>query len=884
MAAATSHKYRRYHVPLFSGMLQCLVAVCTFGQTSLTGQVTDATSAPVAFANVYIEHNGVITQLTATTETGRYLLTNIDTGNYKLNVSAIGYKRYDRHIAISKSQTIEINVQLDADTLMLQQVVIQEHRPVSTKGDTIIYDAQYFSTGNEQVLEDLLKNLPGISVLENGKVRFQGKDISKIKIENDDLFNRNYSLLTKNLSADLVEHVEILQNYSDNPLLKGIENTDDVAINLTLKEDRKKALFGDARLATNFKDRHDTRINLVSLMEKLKIYGLSNFNNLGEDPTGDVEDLVNPNRIAGNTVGDGVASEDIVNILRPSIPEFKRERYIFNKAQFGAVSGIFKPLPSTSIHVTGYAYGDNQPFHQTTSTQYYTPADTVTFHETTDSKIRESVKYVRASLTQTINKSTNLAYKYLYNAAHTDENQFHVFNFQDISRTLNTRSELQDHHVNLTKRIQDKSALTVDLRYLNDSRPQNMFIDGNVLDSFFNTAPPSDTLLQNTSFHTTFVGTEANFFTNFKNGKLGLRTGIIRTEQATSSALNVGTAAVSDNSLARKQNQYYTEAYYTRRLKNLTVTPALSLEQINVALSDRKNANYFFVNPKLSLKWSSGQTTASILASVNNSLPATSQLIKTPVVTGYNAIAINDSSFRSFTHQTLLATYTYGGWGKGFSINASCFYQKAPNAYLINSDIEASYLVSIRNRVAARDMTSFSVTADKYFSKISSNIKLSVLRSHASFVSLIEDVATSTTSASNRIEFSFRTAFTGNFNFHVGHVLNTASSRSRFIDAINLASQSYLDLYLKALDKKLNGTLHLERFDLISVESRPVFYFLDINLKYQIPKSRFGFFIKGKNLLNENRYRQRTVSYLNTAVTSNNLIPRYVLLGLNVRL
>src|SRR5690606_8053210 len=97
-------------------------------------------------------------------------------------------------------------------------------------------------------------------------------------------------------------------------------------------------------------------------------------------------------------------------------------------------------------------------------------------------------------------------------------------------------------------------------------------------------------------------------------------------------------------------------------------------------------------------------------------------------------------------------------------------------------------------------------------------------------------------------------------------------------------SQSYFDLYVKALGLNLHGTFHLERFDLIFVETRPVFYFLDINLKYDLPKSRFGFFVKGKNLLNENLYQQRTVSHLNTSVVSNNLIPRYLLLGLNVRL
>lgn len=856
-----------------------------YSQSSLSGIIKDNLSNPLPYANVFLKSNGVISKLTFSDELGKYKILTIDTGLYELNVSAIGYKRYFQNINLKTSQTISIDIFLISDTLILDQVIISSESAIKTKGDTIIYNAEYFLTGDETVLEDLLKKLPGVNVLENGKVQFQGKDIKKIKIENDDLFNTNYTLLTKNLSADLVEQVEILQDYSDNGLLRGLENSDDVAINLTFKENRKNKLFGDVKLGGNFKERYEGKVNLISFIEKIKIYGLSNFNSTGDDPTGDVEELINPNQNTGKIIGDGTGSEDIVRILKPSIQEFKRDRYIFNQSKFGSLSGIFKPLKNMSINITSYLYNDKLPFLLTNKSKYFTPNDTILYNEATKSQNDESIKYLRGITNYSISENANMSYRYVFSVSNRLEDQEYLFNLMPVLKALEMKTSIHDHHINFTNRISQKSAFTINLRYLNDLRPQSLFIDGNVLNNFFTDFAPSDTLYQQSNLNTTFWGAEGNLFANIGNRKLGIRVGLSQTVQTIlSNAISTSTM-LSENVLRRYQKESHIEAYYMFRIKRLSVTPSVSLQYIDVELTDRDNDNPFFINPKLGFKWQPlNESTLTGLATLNSYISSTSQLTKNPIVTNYNSVSINDSSFRDFAQRTLLVSYLYGGWGKGFSLNSTFFYQKALDAYLPNIDVESNYILTTTNNVADRKIASFSITADKYFKSISSNVKISLNSNQASFVSLLEGISANTKSSTNRVEISFRSAFIGNINFHIGHIFNVASSYSNFIDANNYGSQYYFDIYLKGFSKKLNATIHFERLDLISVDTRPVFNFLDINVKYQIPKSRFALYAKAKNLFNEEVYKQRTVSNQSTSITSNQLIPRYILIGLNIRL
>jgi outer membrane receptor protein involved in Fe transport len=147
-----------------------------------------------------------------------------------------------------------------------------------------------------------------------------------------------------------------------------------------------------------------------------------------------------------------------------------------------------------------------------------------------------------------------------------------------------------------------------------------------------------------------------------------------------------------------------------------------------------------------------------------------------------------------------------------------------------------------------------------------------------------EGVTARTVANGHNLDISLRSALPGSFNAHAGHVLQASFTQSELVEASNYSSLFYVDGYITGLKQRLNMTLHFERYELLSVEGRPTFHFLDVFARFRIRQDKqFLVFVNARNLLNETVYGQRAVSPQGVAVTANQLMPRYVLLGLEIR-
>ena len=153
---------------------------------------------------------------------------------------------------------------------------MQSRRPITIKKDTIVFDAKSFLQGNELVVEDLLKKIPGLNVLTDGTIKIGNQEVEKVMIDGDDFFEKGYKIVTKNMPVNPIDKVEVYQNYSNNKHLKGIENSEKVALNLTLKEDAKRIWFGNifGGYGLVSENRYEFRANLMNFGKKSKHYFL----------------------------------------------------------------------------------------------------------------------------------------------------------------------------------------------------------------------------------------------------------------------------------------------------------------------------------------------------------------------------------------------------------------------------------------------------------------------------------------------------------------------------------------------------------------------------------------------------------------------------------
>lgn len=98
---------------------------------NIIGHVVDAaTHEHLAFATVAVKGT---TMGVTTDATGHYFLKNLPDGSYTLSVSTLGYKTVERKVEVVKNRTLEVNFELEADLLSLDEVVVTANRTETSR-------------------------------------------------------------------------------------------------------------------------------------------------------------------------------------------------------------------------------------------------------------------------------------------------------------------------------------------------------------------------------------------------------------------------------------------------------------------------------------------------------------------------------------------------------------------------------------------------------------------------------------------------------------------------------------------------------------------------------------------------------------------------------
>ncbi|WP_420388082.1 carboxypeptidase-like regulatory domain-containing protein [Roseivirga sp.] len=264
------------------------LALSTFAKAqqkvSFSGEVRDETGAALSFANV-IAIDTVSKKMAAfsvTNEQGLFRLSLEKDKVYNIKVSFIGFLPFEKVYQATESNEVPFGIQLSADATNLGDVEVVSEMPVLIQGDTITYKTEVFTQGNERKLGEVLEDLPGFEVDEDGGVKIQGKSVDKVLVDGKEFFEGDTKLATKNLPANVVDKVQVLQNYNNIGPLSGVNNSEQLALNIQLKEDKKNILFGDIRAGGGPEDRYLGHLNSFFYNAKTNINLIADANNIGE--------------------------------------------------------------------------------------------------------------------------------------------------------------------------------------------------------------------------------------------------------------------------------------------------------------------------------------------------------------------------------------------------------------------------------------------------------------------------------------------------------------------------------------------------------------------------------------------------------------------------
>jgi hypothetical protein len=212
--------------------------------------VEDPSGNPVQFATVSLTPKGTTTasKYVLSDDKGAAVIEKIRKGTYVLKAELLGYKTYTSEITFGETASVDlgdVKVALDVHTLE-SATVTDVGNPIIVKKDTVEYQASSFKTTDNDMLEDLLKKLPGVEVSSDGTVTANGKTISKITIDGKTFFLNDPQLATKNIPAKIVEKVKVLEKKSDEAEFTGInDGNEETVIDLSVMKGMMNGWFGD---------------------------------------------------------------------------------------------------------------------------------------------------------------------------------------------------------------------------------------------------------------------------------------------------------------------------------------------------------------------------------------------------------------------------------------------------------------------------------------------------------------------------------------------------------------------------------------------------------------------------------------------------------------
>ncbi|MDC8003318.1 TonB-dependent receptor [Aureisphaera galaxeae] len=277
-------------------LLLCLFLLTVTGLSAQTikvrGVIKDSIGNPLELANVIATkaESGDIESYAITNSDGQYRLDLGKGDTYILKASFLGYDNAEATITVPEdAEDMTRDFTLRQSAAQLEGVEIVYEMPVTVKGDTIVYNADSFNRGDEKKLGDVMKNLPGVEVNDEGEIEVEGKPVQKVMVEGKDFFDGDSKLATKNIPADAVDKVEVLRNYNEVDQMRGLGNDqDNVAINIKLKEGKKRFWFGEITAGGGLDDESEARYlvhpKLFYYSPDYSINIITDFNDIGEVP------------------------------------------------------------------------------------------------------------------------------------------------------------------------------------------------------------------------------------------------------------------------------------------------------------------------------------------------------------------------------------------------------------------------------------------------------------------------------------------------------------------------------------------------------------------------------------------------------------------------
>lgn len=269
-------------------LLISLAVYAQSGKERFVGRVVDTeTNQPVPFATVRLLAlpDSILLVGGATDIQGKFQLavTIPKSKSILLHISYIGYTSVYRTISVSannKTPTLG-NISLSPESISLNETVVVGQAPMAvTEGDTTVFNASAYRTPEGSMLEELVKQLPGGEIDEDGKLLIHGKEVKKILVDGKEFFSDDPKAALKNLPVEMIEKLKAYERQSDLARLTGIDDgEEEMILDLSVKKNMKRGWMENFMGGYGSKDRYELANTLNRFRDNSQLTVIGNLNN-----------------------------------------------------------------------------------------------------------------------------------------------------------------------------------------------------------------------------------------------------------------------------------------------------------------------------------------------------------------------------------------------------------------------------------------------------------------------------------------------------------------------------------------------------------------------------------------------------------------------------
>ncbi len=267
----------RFYKYILTSLLFAAVRIAASAQTyEVRLNLSDKkTGEAVSFATVSLSREGSdkVLKYAQTDEKGNALLQGVREGTYLIKGIMLGYEDYSEVIKVNENLNLgskKMKVQVN----YLEGAVVSDvGNAIQIKKDTIEHNVSIMKQTDSDVLEDLLKRLPGVEIGDDGSITANGKTISKVYIDGKAFFLDDPKLATKNLPAKIVNKVKIIDKKSEQAEFTGIEDGDEeTVLDLNIKPGMMNGWMGNVTGGAGM-DLHSSQEKEMGASDKVRFQG-----------------------------------------------------------------------------------------------------------------------------------------------------------------------------------------------------------------------------------------------------------------------------------------------------------------------------------------------------------------------------------------------------------------------------------------------------------------------------------------------------------------------------------------------------------------------------------------------------------------------------------